>query len=227
MIIPVLDIKDHECVSGKSGLRDSYFLLDSVYGDSPLVITQNLKENGAKCLYVADLDKIEGYGDNSSMIAQINCILPVLLDNGVCTSDDVEVNKKICTHSILATETMEDINQAYEILKNPSNKDMILSVDIKNNELLIKNNDIKIDDIISLINDTKIKNIIILNISQVGTKKTDKTPLIKKIIDNTNTNYIIGGGISAKSITEYEKDGIDDFLIGTLLHDGTIKLEKG
>ena len=226
MIIPVLDIKDNECVSGKSGLRGTYSRLDSVYGDGPLVIAENLKRHGAKCLYVADLDKIEGFGDNSNIISQINSILPVLLDNGVYSGSDVELNKKICTYCILATETMEDIDEAYEILKKPSNKDMFLSVDIKNNELLIKNNDIKIDDIISLINDTKIKNIIILNISQVGTKKTDKTPLIEKIINNTDTNYVIGGGITSESITEYEKEDIHNFLVGTLLHDGTIKLEN-
>ena len=90
MIIPVFDVKNNECVSGKSGKRDTYTKLSSVYGENPIEITTNLKKSGAKCVYIADLDKIENKGDNSELILKINKILPVILDNGANSIDDIK-----------------------------------------------------------------------------------------------------------------------------------------
>ena len=89
MIIPVFDVKNNECVSGKSGKRDTYTKLSSIYGENPIEITTNLKKSGAKCVYIADLDKIENKGDNSELILKINKILPVILDNGANSIDDI------------------------------------------------------------------------------------------------------------------------------------------
>ena len=56
--IPVLDLKDGQAVSGKSGLRDTYQPLQTVFAPSsnPVEIAQGLKLNGADELYIADLD---------------------------------------------------------------------------------------------------------------------------------------------------------------------------
>ena len=171
MIIPVFDVKNNECVSGKSGKRDTYTKLSSIYGENPIEITTNLKKSGAKCVYIADLDKIENKGDNSELILKINKILPVILDNGANSIDDIKFNKKICRYSILATETMESIEDTINIFKETPHENLIISIDIKNNELLTNNSNIKMEDIISLINEVKPDYTILLNISQVGTKE--------------------------------------------------------
>ena len=155
MIIPVFDVKNNECVSGKSGKRDTYTKLSSIYGEDPIEITTNLKKSGAKCVYIADLDKIENKGDNSELILKINKILPVILDNGANSIDDIKFNKKICRYSILATETMESIEDTINIFKETPYENLIISIDIKNNELLTNNPNIKMEDIISLINEVK------------------------------------------------------------------------
>lgn len=48
-------------------------------------------------IYIADLDKIEGVGDNSKIIGEVNKIIPVMLDNGCSNYENYEKNKKICT----------------------------------------------------------------------------------------------------------------------------------
>ena len=223
MIIPVFDVKNNECVSGKSGNRNTYTKLESVYGEHPLEIVTNLKREGAKCIYIADLDKIENKGDNSQLIARLNEILPVLLDNGANSIEDVKSNRNICTYSILATETMTSIDETARIFKEHPFEKLIISIDIKNNELLTDNDDIKLDDVISLVNNVKVPYIIILNISQVGTLGGNNGSLIKEIIDETPyTQHIIAGGVTNESIDEYKKIGIDNFLIGTVLHDGSL-----
>lgn len=225
MIIPVFDVKDSVCVSGKSGNRKQYSPLKSVYGNDLLSISHNLKKSAFKMIYIADLDKIEGVGDNSKIIGEVNKIIPVMLDNGCSNYENYEKNKKICTYTILATETMTNTNDILDIIENESKENIILSVDIKDNELLIKNNDIKLDDIISLVNKIKPAYTILLNISEVGTKNSGKNPLNDEIISKTPyTQHIIAGGITNDSIEEYRSNGIDNFLIGTILHDGTLKL---
>ena len=226
MIIPVFDVKNNECVSGKSGNRNTYTKLESVYGEHPLEIVTNLKREGAKCIYIADLDKIENKGDNSQLIARLNEILPVLLDNGANSIEDVKSNRNICTYSILATETMTSIEEIEEIFKELSHENIIISIDIKNNELLIQNQDIELDDLISLINRVQPDYTIILNISQVGTKGGNDYEIIRRIISQTPyTQHILAGGMNNESIDKYLDEGISNFLIGTILHEGLL-LEK-
>ncbi len=221
MIIPVFDVKNNEFVSGKSGKRNTYTRLSSIYGEDPVEITTNLKKSGAKCVYVADLDKIENQGDNFKLISEINKILPVILDNGASTIEDIQFNKNICTYSILATETMKNIEESIRIFKELPFEKLIISIDIKNNELLINNSDIKLDDIISLVNEVKPDYTILLNISQVGTKKGNENDFIMDIISKTPyTQHIIAGGLTNESIGKYKSNGIDNFLIGTILHEG-------
>lgn len=224
MIIPVVDIKDNECVSGKSGNRDSYKKLNSVYGDNPLLIAHNLKKSGYPLLYVADLDKLEHTGDNSQLIAKINATIPVLLDNAVENIDDVRDNGDIATYNILATESMSNLSDIREIITQYPNDRLVVSIDIKEDRLLIDNDEIKIDDIIGLINDSGIKYVIILDITHVGTKVSNKSKIEEYVIRNIHdAEFIIAGGITDESIVEYQKENIDNFLVGTVLHEGKLK----
>lgn len=224
MIIPVMDIMNNDCVSGKSGNRSSYTHLNSVYGDTPLDIAKNLKKAGAKAVYIADLDKIENTGDNLELISSINNIIPVLLDSGISNINDIKNDKNKCTYPILATETMDTIEETYEIFKNYDSNQLVFSIDIKNNQVLLKNNNIELKDIIELINKVKPKYTIILNISQVGTKKQSDTQLTEKIIKLTpHTTHFIAGGLTNKTIHEYKMKNINNFLVGTILHEGNLE----
>ncbi len=223
MIIPVFDVKDGYFVCGKSGKRDTYCKLGSVYGDSPLDIAVNLMNDGARYVYIADLDRIEGVGDNSSFISEINSIVPVLLDNGANCVDDIVSNRDICTYSILATESMTNIDAAYAVFDELPFETVIVSVDIKDNELLTGNKDIRLDDVISMINTVKPAYTIVLNISRVGTGNGNVDVIVRDIIDSTPyTQHIVAGGLTNESIRDYKDKGIDNFLVGSILHDGTL-----
>lgn len=224
MIIPVVDIKENECVSGKSGKRDSYKKLNSIYGDNPMEIAHNLKKSGYCLLYVADLDKLEHTGDNSQLIAKINETIPVLLDNAIKNIDDIRENRNITTYNILATESISNLSDISDIIKSYPNDKLVVSIDIKEDELLIENKDIDIDDIISLINDSDIEYVIILNITQIGTEVSDKSKIEEHILENIkDVKFIIAGGITEESISRYKKENIDNFLVGTVLHEGKLK----
>ena len=63
-IIPVMDLMSGIAVSGKSGKRETYKPLETVYSETPdpVDIAISLKRQGFKRIYIADLDAIEGKG---------------------------------------------------------------------------------------------------------------------------------------------------------------------
>lgn len=224
MIVPVIDMMNNICVSGKSGKRNTYTKLESVYGDNPLTIAKNLRDDKAQVLYIADLDNIEGNGNNNELISKINKIIPVMLDNGISSMDNFKNNENICSYSILATETIESLDDVREIFIKSGSRQVVVSIDIKNNELLCRNNDITLDDIIQLIDEFKPEYTIILNITLVGTKSRKDDKITDYIISRTpDTTHFIAGGITNEIIRDYHEKNITNFLIGTLLHEGKLK----
>lgn len=219
MIIPVLDIINGTAVSGKSGKRETYMPLKTIFHPSsnPYKIANALKDAGAKRIYIADLDAIENRKPNYDIIKKINQKLPVMLDSGVNTVNKSEEALEIAEKVIIATETLQSINDLIKIL-NSNNKDrFIISIDIKDNEIFSKHLDTDIEDIIKKMSKINPPEIILLDISRVGTEKGVNHAIIKKFL-KLNSSLIIGGGITGKDIEELEKMGLNKFLVGTALH---------
>ncbi|MBI4813925.1 MAG: HisA/HisF family protein, partial [Methanobacterium sp.] len=117
MIIPVLDIKDGLAVSGKSGNRETYKPLQTVFYPSPdpLEIARALFDAGAKQLYIADLDAIEGMNSNRDLVGEINQFIPVMLDCGASDLDSVRGALQVADMVIVATETLKKLEDLHEI----------------------------------------------------------------------------------------------------------------
>ena len=225
MIIPVLDLKNGEAVSGKSGNRESYRSLKTVFSESsnPVKIAESLKQEGYKELYIADLNAIEGEGSNFSMVKEINAIIPVMLDAGVNNVSDVSDALKIAQKIIIATETIKSLDEIDLIFSEFSKDSLVLSVDIKDNHLLSRNIKTNFDEIIQKIEHILPSETIILDISGVGTRKGFNPDLMKNF-NNLNTGIIIGGGVTQENIGELKEMGVQKFLVGTALHSGTFRV---
>jgi len=225
MIIPVLDLKNGEAVSGKSGNRESYRSLKTVFSESsnPVKIAESLKQEGYKELYIADLNAIEGEGSNFSMVKEINAIIPVMLDAGVNNVSDVSDALKIAQKIIIATETIKSLDEIDLIFSEFSKDSLVFSVDIKNNHLLSRNIKTNFDEIIQKIEHITPSETIILDISGVGTRKGFNPDLMKNF-NNLNTGIIIGGGVTQENIGELTEMGVQKFLVGTALHSGTFRV---
>ena len=80
--IPVIDLKENIAVSGKSGMRDTYQPLKTIFASSsnPIEIANGLKLNGADIMYIADLDLIESKGHNINDIKMINTIYMIWIN---------------------------------------------------------------------------------------------------------------------------------------------------
>ncbi|MBQ9026098.1 MAG: HisA/HisF family protein, partial [Methanobrevibacter sp.] len=217
--------KEGQAVSGKSGLRDTYQPLQTVFApsSSPVEIAQGLKLNGADELYIADLDLIEKKGHNVNEIKMANTILPVMLDAGVKDVESFSFFLDYAFKIIVPTETLEDIDELYNIFEKYPKERIVISVDVKDNELYCKNLDLNFNQYKEILKELDPVEIILLDISGVGTNHGYNKKLLDEFEDMKD-KLIMAGGLNKDSIDELEKLGIKKVLVGTSLHSGEITI---
>ena len=224
MIIPVLDLKNGIAVSGKSGKRESYKPLETVFhkSASPEGIGKSLSDAGAVRIYIADLDSIENKKSNFEVIQKVNKNISVMLDCGARNVFDVKKALEVADKVIIATETLKDIDDLNDIFDNFDKNRLVISIDIKDNEIFSKSLNIDIKEFIRKIKELNPSEVILLDISQVGTERGVNYELIRKFLE---LPLIIGGGITSSDIKRLEKLGINKFLVGSALHNGKLPLK--
>ena len=223
--VPVLDLKDSVAVSGKSGLRDTYTPLQTVFAPSarPVEIANGLAINGADEVYIADLDLIESKSHNIHEIKMVNTILPVMLDAGVKDFESFTFFLDYAYKIIVPTETIKSIDEIKKIFEKYPKERIVISVDVKDNKLYSKNLDISLNEFKELLIDLDPNEIILLDITSVGTQKGYNQELLNSFKD-LNDKLVIAGGLNKNSISELDDIGIKKVLVGTALHSGEVKL---
>ena len=223
--IPVIDLKQHQAVSGKSGMRDTYQPLNTVFAPSsnPVDIAQGLKLNGADEMYIADLDLIESNGHNINDIKMVNTIIPVMFDGGVKNCEAFEFFLDYAYKIIIPTETLESIEEMEKIFEKYPKERIVVSIDTKNNELLANHLDMTLSEFKEVLLRLNPNEIILLDITGVGTEKGYNKKLLEEF-SQLKDKLIIGGGLNKDSLGELESLGIKKVLIGTSLHSGEVKL---
>ncbi len=223
--IPVIDLKQHQAVSGKSGMRDTYKPLNTVFAPSanPVEIAQGLKLNGADEMYIADLDLIESQGHNINDVKMVNTIIPVIFDGGVKNLESFEFFLEYAYKIIVPTETLESVDELRKIFEKYPKERIVVSVDTKNNELLAKNMDMTLSEFKDVLIELDPNDIILLDITGVGTEKGYNEYLLNEF-EELKDKLIIAGGLNKDSLGELESLGIKRVLIGTSLHSGEVKL---
>ena len=221
--IPVIDLKQHQAVSGKSGMRDTYQPWRTVFAlsSNPVEIAQGLKLNGADEMYIADLDLIESSGHNISEIKLVNTILPVMFDGGVKNCESFDFFLDYAYKIIVPTETIESIEEMEKIFEKYPKERIVVSIDVKNNELYSKNLDLNLSEFKKILKKLDPNEIILLDITGVGTEKGYNQKLLDEFED-MKEKLIIAGGLNKESIGELDSQGIKKILIGTSLHSGEV-----
>lgn len=223
--IPVIDLKQHQAVSGKSGMRDTYQPLKTVFAHSsnPVDIANGLKINGADEMYIADLDLIESQGHNINDIKMVNTIIPVMFDGGVKNCESFEFFLDYAFKIIIPTETLESIDEMKKIFEKYPKERIVVSVDVKNDELLCKNFDMSLSEFKKLLVELDPNEIILLDISSVGTEKGYNKKLLNEF-EELKDKLIIAGGLNNESLSELDSLGIKKVLMGTSLHSGEVQI---
>ncbi len=221
-IIPVIDIKNNLVVHAKSGKRNKYEPIksDLCETSNPKNIIDSFREKlNLDTVYIADLDSIEKKGDNFDIIEKIKNT-EIYLDSGIKTYKDFQKIKSLCSRKIVATETLENLNELKKITE--IDKNIILSIDMYKGKVLSKITT-SIDAILNFATDYGIKTLILLDLYYVGRGQMRSSSELKKIIKKDHFEVITGGGIkSREDLIKLKNTGVWGVLVATALHKNQI-----
>jgi|Deesub1362A_J573_1020465.scaffolds.fasta_scaffold00028_103 phosphoribosylformimino-5-aminoimidazole carboxamide ribotide isomerase len=217
----VTDLLNGLVVRGMSGKRQEYKPVNleselSLPSSNPIEVIEFIKP---KNLYVADLDRIMGKGDNIDTIGKLTTFVDDLIAD--CGFKDPSEIKKLKFSPVLGTETF-DIRQL-ERIENPQN--VVVSIDILDSILDASSSFKSWLDMVDFLNSFRLKGTIILTLKKVGTSSSLDWRLLEKAIE-VSTNPVFGGG-GVRSLEDVEKAkeiGCYALLVSTAVHLGKIPL---
>ena len=207
-IIPAIDLKKGKVVRAIQGDRASYEPIDLVtaYSSNPITFIKDLIiKYKPSTIYLADLDLLDGNGDNIDIIYKIaKTFRNKIFWIDVGAEKITKLNIKNIT-PILCSESCEDIR-----LINYIYKDHIHSYDYKDRLLGTK--------YFKRFHSSYKKKVIFMNISDVGNKKGPDFRYLRGMPKYSHTEYYVGGGInSTLDLYKLRKMNIAGALVSSLL----------
>ncbi|NLT93853.1 MAG: nickel transporter, partial [Actinobacteria bacterium] len=136
-IVPVLDLLGGVVVHGRAGRRHEYRPVQGVLveGSEPVAVASALQRvAAAAALYVADLDAIEGTGDNlaalRSVMASVRAALWV--DAGVTTAAAArDLLTTGVSRAVVGTETLPSVERWEALRRDIGDERLLLSLDMR------------------------------------------------------------------------------------------------
>ena len=238
-IIPAIDLKDNKCVRLSRGEDDTSI----VFNKDPQKQAAYFEEKGCKKLHIVDLDAAFGKPElNLLSIKKIRetVSIPIQLGGGIRNKSDVKRYFDLGIDNLIVGSM--SVNQPEELIQltNVYNNRIYVSLDIKNNNIMIKGwrekSKLTLTEILNLYKDTQVKGYIITDINNDGMLEGLNINFIKETIsqiintNKSNKNIIIAGGL-----TNYEDlhklknlgiNNIEGIISGKSFYVGNIDLEK-
>ena len=229
-LIPVLDLLDGKVVHGKKGEREKYMPVESVLTDTaePLEVARAFIDKlGLKKFYIADLDSIQGRGDNTDIIEEISRLegVELMVDSGWSSGEDLDERViEAADRIILGTENLDSLDFVRRILEDYGEDKVVLSVDMEDGELLTDITGIESpEDAVERFSNMGFRKFILLDLRRVGSEEGVNSDVERIIEKFEEIDIITGGGIrdSEDAIKLFE-EGFEGLLIATAFHKGNI-----
>lgn len=170
-------------------------------------------------VYIADLNRIQGKGDNLSVIRGLHPNM--MLDIGAASMDDVRLGLGVAK-VVLGSETaslalIEGACERY-------GRRIAVSIDCKDGKLLSPEH-IDVLDLARALAQYEV-DVLLLSLSRVGTASGIDVPLLQGVMDALGRGVLYGGGVaSMEHIDLLEEMGASGALIATAVHSGAIPLD--
>ena len=236
-IIPVIDIMNGIAVHANKGLRNEYQPIHTKFSHSSKphdLLASYSQTYGFTEAYIADLDSIIREKSNMDMLHEITqeSYQKIMLDAGIRNLYDIIQFKTLGVNKlILATETIESFGVIEDAISEIGAEKIIVSIDMKNQNLISDSNEIAEMDINSIITEVEkrgIFEIILLDLAKIGSLSGGISSIYTLIrSDHPNLSIIIGGGVKdIQDIHNLEEQGFNGALIATALHKEKITPEE-
>ena len=228
LAIPAIDIMHKKVVRLYRGNKESV----KVYSDSPKLVAQQWKDQGAKLLHIVDLDAVFGNGNNIDVIKDIIDLgIEVQVGGGVRSLKRAEDIIRLGAKRIIIGTKALDPDLLDDIFKVAGDK-LGVSVDVLDGKIMKLGWQEKTDhnfiDFVNYIVDKGVKWVIYTDISRDGTLKGVDIEEVKKISNLKGANIIISGGISSRADLIKIRNDIPfvyGIIIGKAFYEGMIEFK--
>jgi phosphoribosylformimino-5-aminoimidazole carboxamide ribotide isomerase len=221
-VIPVLDLKGGTVVHAKGGKRADYRPLETPFGpaDDPLAIARGLLDATlSPFLYVADLDAIEGRGNNYSLCRDLADVLPrttLWIDAGFSDADECAFWLPLDATLVIGSETLAS-HDAWKDIHANLGDGALLSLDFDGDAMrgpqpLLTGSEMWPD------------RLIVMSLTRVGTGEGPDFAQIKDVIGRSGARgvYAAGGVRNIEDLKRARDEGARGALIATALHSGAV-----
>jgi phosphoribosylformimino-5-aminoimidazole carboxamide ribotide isomerase len=224
-LIPVIDLKGGMVVHAHEGRRDEYRPVRSklAAGAEPKTIAHALLElHPFNTLYIADLDAIQGRGNNREGIRAIRRQCPDLelwVDSGI--ANDAALTRWLAAdlgHPVIGSESLVDADFLLTVRARAEEVSAVLSLDYQGDQF--KGPQALLDHPERYWPDR----VLAMNLHRVG---SDQGPDLNLVVDLARRVpgcqiYAAGGVRSVDDLQQAAKAGASGALLASALHDGRI-----
>lgn len=214
----VVDILDGRVVRALRGERERYYPISKfskiVDRDDPMRVVEVVMP---RYLYVADLNRITGRGNNLETIEMLaGRVEHLIADCGFKKAEEIE---SLNFTPVLGTETF-DVTQLGEI-ETPA----FVSVDVMHGRLLDVSGRFEFESLMDYLNSFDLLGVIVLTLDRVGTCSLD-LGMIERAVELSENPIFAGGGVgSFDDLIKLKEIGCKGVLISTAIHTGSIGLD--
>lgn len=219
LIIPAIDLKNGKCVR----LYQGNFNQEIIFDNDPIIVAKKYKKDGAKWLHIIDLDGARtGKMINFEILKKIKnkTNLKIEFGGGIRNIKTINKLQNIADKVILSTAVINNP----KIINKINTKKIIISLDAKNNKVMIngwqKKSKFNVIKLINKFMKLNINNFIYTDITKDGTlisPNFEKITRLRKLFPDIN--LAIAGGISnKKDLQNLNNIKINAAIIGKALY---------
>jgi phosphoribosylformimino-5-aminoimidazole carboxamide ribotide isomerase len=223
-IIFAMDIRGGVVVKGYKGDRERYEPIERhskiCATSDPLNVIDTVKPRRT---YIADLDRILGWGSNSLIIKRLGARTKTLIDLGIRRLEDVREAERIGDTAIIGTET-----GSLDVIRAAQSMRVAVSIDMKDGSATSPDTALSGDplEVIEKMNLYKMRELLVLNINLVGTKQGVDFDFIERVIDISGHPIIVAGGIkNSDDLDKLEDLGAAGVVLSTAIHEEIIPID--
>ncbi len=218
-LIPVIDLRGGVVVRARMGRRDEYRPIETPLASTsdPLDVARGLLAlHRFAALYVADLDAIEGTGDNTPALTRLRGLgIPLWVDNGI--ADRAAATRWLADglgHLVIGSESQADATLVRDLAAEPR---AILSLDFRG-ETFTGPADLFADP-------TRWpRRVIAMTLARVGSAAGPDLDRLAAVMARAPDRlvYAAGGVRGVTDVTALKRLGVAGALIASCLHDGRL-----
>lgn len=200
LVIPAIDMRQGRCVRLYQGDPAQ----ETVYGENPVEVACQWEKLGAKMLHLVDLDgAFTGLSKNAKVINAIGeaVHIPLQLGGGIRSREAVEkaVSAGV-SRVILGTVAVEEPQLARKLAKEYGER-ILVGIDARHGKAAVKGwTESSVMSVIELalsVEQWGIKEVIYTDIQRDGTLQGPDLAGLENILDKTNLQVTMSGGISS------------------------------